>query len=394
MEWAFEYSALGSHRQWVGGVLFARNSHAACFQLKRAGYQSVQVRLQLVRSARNLFRTQFNRRDLSRFYKVTGRRLMKGRSLETGLAAGAGFIQDDRLRQAVILMRQFILDGKREHEAMLMAGFEARHAMIIRAAWLSGKTGDVFQALGLEVEREAHLKGRLNQILKMPVFMMGFMYAFFYVALRYLFPQTLVFMQTLHAQVPFYDAGVFALSQEAGRHPGLFTVCYGLLPVLAFFLGQTGAFRAVLNRFAQARELMLKTDQSILWTGYALLHEASVAPAEIASTLGEASLHDRTRLAFYRLSRLLQGGIHLDEAVESSGFPDFIVAGIQAAEQSGSLAASLRDMARDLEEEVVLLAEQLTDLAKILSILGMGAMVLFFFLATYYPIVSVSLNNV
>ncbi|MDE3021410.1 MAG: type II secretion system F family protein [Pseudomonadota bacterium] len=394
MEWAFYYSAIGQGHQRVTGIVFADHSDKAFSKLKRIGYQPLEVRLHVTLSMKNLFKAGFCSRDLSRLYKTLGRRLMNGRSLEAGLEAGAGFVQDEKLRQAAKLMRQSLLEGQREYDAMRLAGFSQRDAMVVRAAHQSGKTGEAFRALGADIERQASLKGRIGRIFRMPVFMMLMMYGFFYGALRYLTPRTLIFMQNINASVPSYDEKLFALSTWVNQHPFFFTFIYLMIPVGIFLMVRSKAFKAVLDQVDLIREISIKADQSTLWTGYSLLHEAAIAPAEIAITVSDAAAREDSRKAFLKLSRILQTGIHLDAATQAAGFPSFITDGVKAAQHSGSLLESLKDMTRDLEEDVLLRTEQLTENVRILSTLITGIMVMVFFFVTYYPVVSLSLNNV
>jgi type II secretory pathway component PulF len=184
MELAYRYHALDSRNKPVSGLVYAQGADLAYAKLKRNGFRPTQVSVSLPSSLRNVVAPGFDGRDLARFYRTLGRRLLNGRSIDEGLLSANQFVRDEKLKQAALMMRQAILDGRRENVAMLFAGFARRDAMVIRAAEKSGRAGEMFGSLAEEVERTSTLRGSVKALFRMPLIMMLTMYGFFFGVFR------------------------------------------------------------------------------------------------------------------------------------------------------------------------------------------------------------------
>lgn len=394
MELAYTFRARDLQGQATNGVVYAAGADLAFARLRRYGLRPLHLRLHWLASLRNQVHPDVDARELARFYRAVGRRITNGRALDDGLVAAMRFLQDHKLRQAALLMRQALLDGRREHEAMALAGFARRDAMVIRAAEKSGRTGEMFLSLAAQAERARRLHRSVVEVFRAPAATMGGMYLFFYVVIHWITPRTQGFLANLGARIPEINRCFFAAAAFFNAHLVLATAAYFSLPVLLLVALRRGALSRLLDCTGPLRDMSVKADQASLWTGYALLYDAAIPPAEAARTVRESAQREDSRQAFARLERLLHAGLYLEDAVERARFPSYVADGVRAAAAGGSLVSGLRDMTADLEEDVESLAQQVREALTATSLLLLAGALVLFFLLTYYPMASVALRNV
>lgn len=394
MELAYRYRATDARSRIVHGVVFAPDADLAYTKLKRNGFQPADVGFSALASLRNLVHPGFDGRDLVRFYRTLGRRAVNGRGLDEGLAAASQFVRDEKLRQAALLMRQALLDGRRESEAMRQAGFARRDAMVIRAAEKSGRAGEMFLSLANDVERAMTMRQSVRQIFRIPLMMMCLVYAFWYIVIHWLSPRTMLFLENIGAQLPTFNKLYFAFATLFNEHIVVSTTLYLLLPFAGYALFKSRLWHRVIDAMASVRELSLKSDYAALWHGFALLYDAAIAPVEAAKTMADAAERPDSRAAFTRLERLLFSGAYLDTAVERAQFPDFVIDGVRAAVASGNVVAGLNDMTQDLSDDVQSLTRRLREDWSLISLLVMAGLVVVFFFMSYYPMIAVAMKNV
>lgn len=396
MEFAFNYTAKSSRGQVVKGVVFAKNKPLAFAQLKRGGFFPLQVSFALGPTISGIFNPTMNKAELSRLYVTVGRRLKNGKSMVEGLEAAIDYLNDPRLRQAVMQMRQGVLDGQTEYQAMLKAGFTRRDCLVIRSTSEAGKTGESFASLGDEIQRAEALRKSVSSTFRVPAIMGVFMVLFVWAALMYIAPATMSFLAQTGLKLNFSPliANYFELVKVFHIQPWVSTAIYfaAFGGVVAFL--RSAAFKAMLDRFKTLRDLSVKSDHASLWNSFSMLYDAAVPAREAALVVGESAKREDSRLAFRRMSKMVEAGRSMEDAVAAAGFPRFVVAGVASAASGGNMVEGLQDMAKNLEEDTQVLTEVLQENAKIFSILGMGAGVLVVFVFTYYPMLASVMSNV
>src|SRR5574337_1572422 len=203
MEFAYSYTAKNSRAQTISGVIYAPGKPLAYARLKRGGFVPLKVALAPQQTVSGWFSRGFNVSELSRLYATVGRRLKNGKSLVEGLEAASEYIQDARLRQAVVLMRQAIVDGQNEYQAMQAAGFPRRDCLVIRSTSEAGKTGESFVSLGEEIARVEALRRSIASTFRVPALMGVFMVLFIWAALMFIAPATLTFLKQTGLKLNF-----------------------------------------------------------------------------------------------------------------------------------------------------------------------------------------------
>jgi len=396
MEFAYKYSAKTARGQTITGVIHAPSKPLAFARLKKGGFIPLKVEAAWLESVSGWTQKGLNAQELSRLYITVGRRLKNGKSLVEGLEAASEYIQDNRLRQAVLMMRQSVLDGQSEFQAMQAAGFPRRDTLVIRSTAETGKTGESFIALGEELARVESLRKSIASTFRVPFMMAIFMVLFIWAALMFIAPSTLAFLKQTGLRLNFsplienYFKLVELFHVQATVSSALY---FGVFIGLFKFL-RSDTFKDILDKSKTLNTLSVKSDHAALWNSFALLYDAAVPAREAAAIVGDSATRKDSRAAFAKMAKLVEAGRSLEDATATAGFPRFIVAGVASAASGGDMVAGIGDMVRNLEEDVRVLTSLLQENAKLLSILAMGVGVLIVFVFTYYPMIASVMSNV
>jgi type II secretory pathway component PulF len=396
MERAYKYFAKTSKGHKVTGVVYAKSKPLGYAQLKKGGFSPIWLKLSPLQTISGLFQRKFNPQELSRLYTTVGRRIKNGKSLVDGLEAASEYIQDPRLRQGVMVMRQAIMDGQSEFRAMQSGGFPRRDTLVVRSTAETGKTGETFISLGDEIARLETLRRSVAATFRMPAMMGIFMVIFVWVALMYIAPATMSFLKQTGLKLNFSPiiANYFKLVALFHKQELVSSVIYfGTFGSIAMFI-RSSLFKSWLDKIKTLRNLSVKSDHAALWNSFCLLYDAAVPAREAAVIVGDSAKREDSRAAFLKLAKLVEAGRSIEDAVSLAGFPQFVVAGVSSAASGGDMVAGLEDMVRNLEEDITVLTSVLQENAKIVSVLGMGVGVLIVFVFTYYPMIASVMSNV
>lgn len=395
MDLAYNYKALNSAGRPMTGIIYAESKLKAYTTLKKGGFVPKNLQLNPQETLGCLFKSDFNKVELARFYITLGRRLRNGKPTGEGLESAVEYVKDNRLKQAIVIMRQAIADGQNEHSAMLTAGFPSRDCLVIHSTSETGKTGDTFLSLGEELQRTVAMKKAIASTFRMPIILSIFMILFIWAAIMFIAPSTLAFLKQTGLKLNFSPLiqGYFDFVNLFHKASLLSSIAYfGIFAALAFGI-RSNSFKAFLDKSKTMRDLSIKGDHATLWNSFLLLYSAAVPVKEASRIVGASANRLDSKAAFTKMGKLIQGGRNVQEAVSGAGFPDFIVSRVKAAADSGDIGEGLKDMVADLEEDVTTLTGVLQENAKIVSILGMGAGVLLVFVMTYYPMIASVMSN-
>lgn len=382
--------------QKLSGVVYAPNKPLAYSRLKKGGLLPVIVKFSLWDSLSGWATPGFDTQELSRLYTTVGRRLSNGKSMVSGLEAASEYIANARLRQAVVLMRQSLMDGQSEYMAMLSAGFPKRDSLVVRSTAEAGKTAQSFVSLGEEIARVESLRKALASTFRVPSMMAVFMVLFVWAALMFIAPATLSFLKQTGLKVNFSPllSAYFNLVRVFHKSATVSSIVYfgGFFLIAKFLWSNT--FKSWMDKFKTLRMLSLKSDHAALWNSFSLLYDAAVPAREAAAIVSGAAVRKDSKVAFLKLAKYVEAGRSLEDATAAAGFPAFIVSGVSAAASSGDMVSGLSDLTRNLEEDVRMLTTVIQDNAKVASILVMGVGVLIVFVFTYYPMIASVMSNV
>lgn len=398
MNRAYSYKATNARGDAVTGRVFANNRHYALFRLRQAGLRTSQVRFDVAGTIEGLINGgSFPKKELARFYQAIGKRLDAGKPISDGLNIALEYLSNPRLKQAIVFMKQALLDGNQEAVAMQIAGFPKNDCMVVKAAAEAGSAGRAFLSLAAEYTREGALAAKFRKILFMPTVMLFLMMGIFYSSVAWLGPRTLKFLSNLPMKIDLqgFVADFFKIVEAFAENPTLYTWLYvGACGGLFWFLKSRYFRLYVLDRFQVSRNLSLKADLATLWSGFAMLYEAGLPVKEACRVLADAAKREDVREWFLRMGKAVDTGRTLPDAVVHAGFPGFIVSGVKAATEEDSLGTGLVNMVDNLRTELEFLSEKAAAYIEIGSIgltaCGVGGV----FMVTYYPMVSAALQGV
>ena len=396
MNYGYHYSARSDRGKRVEGYLEAGSAAAATSRLRKTGLTGVRVRFDLSETIRRFRGVEFDGAQLARLYATLGRRLKNGKPMVEGLESAAEYLTDARLQQAVLAMRQLILDGASEHQAMLAAGFPRRDAMIIRSTSEAGRTGETFISLAAERQRVASLRRSVKQVFFLPTAMMIFIYLFFLFSIWKIAPATMSFLKQTNLKIKMnaFNTAYFNFAETFHQHQVLGITLYLALPLGIYLIARSAGLRSLFDRLPSLRDLSIRSDHAALWNSFGLLYDAAIPLREACLILADAAAREDSRLGFQRLSRKIDAGLPVEEAIQGCGFPTYVVAGVRAAASGGDLTAGVADFVRNLEEDVMTATEMLKEKVKIGSIIVVALGVLFSAATSYLPIATTVLQNV
>jgi len=392
IELAYRYIATNARNQEVQGVVFAEDIDLAYARIKQSSMRPRHIQWSPEATiTRWLSGGQMPKKELVRFYRVLARRFRSGRPLIDTLEGASSFIRDDALRQGAVLMGQRMLDGAPIHEAMVSAGFPRIHAMSIRAAEGAGDHGEAFTRLASEIERETRLSKGIASALRPSKILGGFMYVSLFLATYFLAPMPEEFMKEMGKRPDAMQEVYFSVSHALHANLAIWGTLYVAAPLLLIGLGRRMRLSRVLDAWPAWRQMSEKSDHGACWTAFAMLYQAGIPPYECATVVSSAARRPDTHEAFTRFARLLTAGQTVSMSVTRSSFPDFVVSGVSAAEESGgSLASALQEFTRELVEDVEDATTLVQGNMQVVSVLLGGVMLLLFAYLTLFPILAAS----
>jgi Type II secretory pathway, component PulF len=396
MKRGYKYTARSEHGQQIEGFIEADDLTSAYIRLKKAGIKPQSVRFDLGHTLHLLKGGEFDPAQLARLYTTLGRRIKNGKSLVDGLASAVEYLTDPRLKQAVLTMRQALQDGQNEYQAMTAAGFPKRDAMVIRSTSEAGRTGDTFLNLAQELTRTAGLRRSIKQVFFLPIAMAVFMYAFFFFALWKIAPATMNFLKQTNLKIKLngFNQAYFDFANWFHDNLVIGIAAYVAFPVLLIVFLRSRAFKRLIDSLPSVRMLSLKSDHAALWNSFSLLYDAAIPARDACKILADAAAREDSRRSFLRLGKRIDAGLPIEEAVQGCQFPQFIVAGVRSSASGGDLSAGLRDLVRNLEEDVNTATEVLKEKVKLASIIFAAVGILLTAAVSYFPVAGTVLGNV
>lgn len=402
MERAYKYTAKNSRSQVVDGTIYAKNRPLAIARLKRGGFRPIRTELSIGKTIGGVFSTKIDSGELARLYLTLGRRMSNGKSLSDGLEAAIDYVNDSRLRQAVMMARQSMIDGNPEHKALADAGFPRRDCLALKSTADAGKSASTFMSLGEEIQRNNALSRSLTSTFRIPKIMSVFMLLFIWAAIVFMAPMTLTFLKKTGLKLNFspFIAAYFQFVQTFnGGLPRNLTqtiisscIYFGSFFAAAYFI-TTQTFKDLLDKVKLIRTLSVKSDHAALWNSFVLLYDAAIPAKEAAHIVGDSAKRLDSKLSFHKMAKMLDAGRTLDDAVSNAGFPPIVMSGIKAAVSSGTIVQGVTEMSKNLEEDVQVMSGLLQENVKLLSVLFVGMGLLLVFVMTYYPMMASVMSN-
>jgi type II secretory pathway component PulF len=399
LTWRFVAQQRDGGQRKTTGLVQAPNAVMATTQVKRMGFIKPVVRPDVGQSLSSglgfITPMDFDLRDKARLFETLGKRLQLGAPITTSLETAQEYVQDGRLKAALATMSAQIQDGQPTHTAMINAGFVPRDAMVVRALSESGQTFQAFLDLAAEAKARAQRTKALDSALRMPKIMMVVLFAALPAFFLLMGPQMLKTFKQLGptVNIPPSIQSIYSSVEWVNAHVELAAVMYLTLIAATVALWTSSLWTHVAMRIKTFRDLSLKSEHASIWSVYAMMYAAGIAPQNICDILRPTAKLPSSEQALKRMSKRLRAGGDDAAAVSAAGFPTFVVAGYKAARDSGSLSEGLKSFTAMLGEDIEVLTEQAQQWLQIVSLMLMSAGVMGMFFLMYYPIAGVALSN-
>lgn len=135
----------------------------------------------------------------------------------------------------------------------------------------------------------------------------------------------------------------------------------------------------------------------MIWASYALLYEAAINRAEAAELISKSAKRMDSRAALANMAIAMRRGREPARAVAVAGFPRFVQGAVANYLRSGSaddVVEGLRLFSQNLAEDVDLLSERITTLARNAMYILMGVIIFFVAMITAVPMIETALHQV
>lgn len=384
------------HRRPVSGLIVAVDPAVAYFELKRMGLTRYTVSLNLLETLASWLGAIPDQRELARFYRTLGIRLKNGGNPVDAVSGGLEYLDDERLKTQVAIFAAQLAEGQKPHDAMRLAGFDARECTVVGAYATAGNYAEAFANLAVEIADRYRLTQSVKGMLRMPLIMSLLVW---FIALPGVFlglapPMMKFFKQAGNTlKIPESIQSFYAFVGWTQQNPWPTLLLFLGIPTLIWWGIKTPWFMLQLERVKDIRRLSIANDHAMLWGAYSVLYRAGINPAEICPMLSKSAARTDTRESLIVMGRRLKGGDDEITAVSTAKFPKFVLDQYRAAKTSGALADGLIRFVADLKEDIELLTQKISDIASVASYAALGLLTLAMAYVVLYPAMGTALSN-
>jgi type II secretory pathway component PulF len=383
----------------VSGLITAESDVFAMAKVKKMGFINPVVSLDIMHTLANGFGffkpDDFDLREKARFYETISKRIKLGGTFKNALDSAKEYIEDGRLLSAVAIASAAQESGLRPWKAMEMGGFAHRDVMVVKALDMVGGLDKSFWDLAQEAKLRHQTQNAVLGAMRMPQTMT----IMFYFALPLFFgvlgPQMLNFFKKLGSTVniPPDIQALYSFVGEVNDNPIMWFLAWIAMGFGAWLLLKSNLWQEIKSHIKSFHDLDLKSEHAQIWSVYALMYSANIAPQEICAILRPACKLTVTGESLYVMSRRLAAGADEISALEAAQFPRFVNAGYRSAKDSGDLPDGLKSFCQMLQEDVQVLTEKVQAVLQKISLAIAVVLILAVFYITYYPIAGPMLQS-
>ncbi|HCS78423.1 TPA: hypothetical protein DIV55_01635 [Patescibacteria group bacterium] len=380
----FNYQALNPNKQIVTGIVAARHRKEAARELQKKGFSPLTIR---EANEKIQIKGKIAPIDKITFCRYISTMLSSGLSLSDGISVLREETKQPFMRSLLSDMSYSLEQGKQLSSVFERYPhvFEPYFLTLTRAGEASGTLADVFKYLESELRAEYSLSSKVKGALLYPAIIFIAMLSIGILMFFFIMPQIGKVFLSLRLTLPWITRTLFTVSIAMSKQMLPIAVLAVLGVIGGFFLLRRPAVRELLFRLIKPipmiRNLIKEVDLARFNRIFSTLLKSAVPITEaLEISLTSLSWFEYKELA-RKLPEEISKGKALSQAVkEQKVFPTLMVQMIAAGERSGTLDATLADLASFYEEEV---EEQLKNLTQILEPMlmllvgiGVGAMIL------------------
>jgi type IV pilus assembly protein PilC len=371
------------------GKVMASNAALAQAQLRRQGWQSVQVQRQWWSAT-----PRVRMRDVAQMSRQLAALLKAGVPLLQSLNTPSRSLPSATLTEVVLALQKDVSEGQPLHTALARhpTHFSDLYISMVQAGESAGILDTLMDRLAQTLEKNEALRSRVRSALTYPVAVMVIATAVLVMILVFVVPVFQDVFKSFGAELPWATQMVVGLSQTLSQFgpAGLVIMVLGMgwlqRPAL-----RGSPWQAWLHRNLLKMPLLGPLIQSAVvarWTQtLAALLAAGVPLAEALGPVAKASGHPVYERITLQMQRQVAQGSSLSEAMERTGrFPHMIVQLCHTGEETGSMDALLGRAGSLMESELDDRVNALSSLLEPLIIVVLGGLIGGILVAMYLPI--------
>lgn len=385
----FSWQAQDAQGRAGQGKVQAPHAALAQAQLRRQGWQSVQVRRQWWNTT-----TRVRTRDVAQMTRQLAALLKAGVPLLQSLQMLSRSLPSAALTEVVLALHKDVGEGQPLHLALSQhpAHFSGLYISMVQAGESAGILDTLMERLAQTLEKNEALRSRVRSALTYPVAVLVIASAVLVMILVFVVPVFQDVFQSFGAELPWATQVVVGLSQAL--------TTAGPAMLAAMVLGvwwlrrpaqRDAAWQAWLQRSLLKTPLLGALIQSAVvarWSQtLSALLAAGVPLAEALGPVGQASDHPVYERITGQLQRQVAQGSSLSEAMGRTGrFPHMIVQLCHTGEETGAMDTLLARAGSLMEAEMDDRVNALSSLLEPLIIVVLGGLIGGILVAMYLPI--------
>lgn len=365
--------------------------HAALVQaqLRRQGWQSVQVRRQWWNT-----RTRVRTRDVAQMTRQLAALLKAGVPLLQSLQMLSRSLPSAALTEVMQALHKDVAEGQPLHLALSQhpAHFSGLYISMVQAGESAGILDTLMERLAQTLEKNDALRSRVRSALTYPVAVLVIASAVLVMILVFVVPVFQDVFKSFGAELPWATQVVVGLSQTlTAAGPAMLSAMVLGVWWLRRPAQRDAAWQAWLQRSLLKMPLLGALIQSAVvarWSQtLSALLAAGVPLAEALGPVGQASDHPVYERITGQLQRQVAQGSSLSEAMGRTGrFPNMIVQLCHTGEETGAMDTLLARAGSLMEAEMDDRVNALSSLLEPLIIVVLGGLIGGILVAMYLPI--------
>lgn len=389
----FTYKALDLSKRIITGTTTGKNKDEVAQTLARKGFKPITIQAVSERTAVKGTVPQIDKITFCRYLSTM---LASGLSLSDGVEVLREETKHPLMRRILGDITYSLEQGQQLSSVFERYPyvFEPYFLTLTRAGEVSGKLVDVLKYLEMELRAEYSLKAKIKGALLYPLIVFIAMIGIGFFMFFFVLPQIGRVFLDLKLPLPLFTRLLFTLSIALSKQM-IPLVVAGIVGVVFVIYGlrrrEVRDFLFIfLKPIPMVRHLIKKLDMARFNRIFSTLLKSAVPITEaLEISLSSLTWYEYRRLAHTMPEKIRQGKSLAMVAKETKLFPVLMIQMIQAGEKTGTLDASLADLASFYEEEVEEELKNLTQIIEPVLMLLVGIAVGIMILSIIAPIYSV-----
>ncbi|MGJ3524319.1 type II secretion system F family protein [Nitratidesulfovibrio sp. D1] len=391
----YVYTALNEHGVNMQGAIDADSPETARALLLSRGYVPMKVKAQgagLELGALGDILNPVKPKELILFTKQFRTLFQAGIPITQLLQVLQNQTESKKLKRVAADMAQAIVGGSTLYDAFKAHPrvFSELYCSMMRAGEASGALGDVMERLVYLLEHEHKIRSDIASAMRYPKMVVGALVIAFFVLLNMVIPKFVMIFSAAKLDLPLPTKIAIAMHHGINNYWPLLLAGLAALTVAYKWWLRTEPGRywrdSLLLRVPIIGPVLQKSVMARFAAIFSIMQSSGVTVLDaldvLTNTIGNAAIARE----FRRIQDKLKEGRGIADPLKSARFfTPLVINMVAIGEESGSLDAMLRDVARHYDEEVEYAVAGMAEAIGPILIVVLAAVVGFFALAIFMP---------